>query len=151
MTTVWENIWEAFKFACGIGFVLSIVLFFIASSFTIYDELLVKQTFYIGRNVNCDGINISDMQHLTTKGYSMLPTLTPNSTYIYIEATNKTIYNAGDMVVYEVNGSRRLHRIVGVYPDKIITKGDNNKYVDEAINESQIKEVVCGIIYGGII
>ena len=94
---------------------------------------------------------ISDMQHLTTKGYSMLPTLTPNSTYLYVLATNKTIYNAGDMVVYEVNGSRRLHRLVGVYPDKIITKGDNNKYVDEAINESQIKEVVCGIIYGGII
>lgn len=53
----------------------------------------------------------------------------------------------GQICVYGVNGFRVIHRIVGKTSNgKFIFRGDNNYLPDPLVNESQIEDVVIGIV-----
>jgi hypothetical protein len=38
------------------------------------------------------------------------------------------------------------HRVIGVYNDYVVTKGDNNLYSDDRLYYRDIKAVVCGVL-----
>lgn len=56
--------------------------------------------------------------------------------YIVINKTDD--YKVGDVVTYEKNGYYITHRIVEIDDDKLVTKGDANNVVDEAITRNSV-------------
>ena len=70
-------------------------------------------------------------------GNSMLSILRPGD-YLIIEPTSIAAIHPGDVVVYQgVNRSGEpddvVHRVVAVTPDGLVTRGDNNPQVDDAL------------------
>lgn len=57
----------------------------------------------------------------------------------YILVHKESDYSIGDVITYENNGSYITHRIIKQEDDTIITKGDANTLIDEAIEISQVK------------
>jgi len=83
---------------------------------------------------------------------SMDPVLDEDNLVLEIMPDNPGEVQVGDIVIYELNGERIIHRVIEVGADKdawyIIAKGDNNAVPDpEKIRWSQIRGVVVGIIY----
>ena len=82
---------------------------------------------------------------------SMEPTIKSNE-MIIIKEQNQ--YNKGDIVTYKNSFNGLItHRIVRVEEDTVITQGDNNTNVDEAIKKSDIQgkvilhSAILGFIY----
>lgn len=81
----------------------------------------------------------------------MEPTIKSNE-MIIIKEQNQ--YNKGDIVTYKNSFNGLItHRIVRVEEDTVITQGDNNTNVDEAIKKSDIQgkvilhSAILGFIY----
>ena len=84
-------------------------------------------------------------------GESMLPNLKPNDMIYYIK-TDKI--NVTDIIVYKNSqGTKTIHRVVGVYDNNYITKGDNNDFIDWEENitkENILGKMVFRIPFGSI-
>ena len=80
------------------------------------------------------------------KGTSMLPTFKMGD-YVYIQKATEKI-KIGDIVVFYANSELVLHRAVHIFGDYIITKGDNNNYLDSPMKPNQILGVVESNING---
>lgn len=82
---------------------------------------------------------------------SMDPVFDKGSNAIQIEPKSKEELNVGDIITYDSNGKKIIHRIIEINNDGewyAITKGDNNKKQDPGkIRFNQIEKVVVGIIY----
>ena len=78
---------------------------------------------------------------LKVKGASMMPTVQDGSECLCVK---KESYDVGDIVFFfaEINGEIMgiSHRIVMMSEDKIVTKGDNNDFLDPPMTE---KSVIC--------
>lgn len=61
-------------------------------------------------------------------GVSMLPTFKPGQVLVVQPVVNKLV--PGDVVVYADMHSYSVHRVIGVTPQGLITRGDNNRLVD---------------------
>ncbi len=81
--------------------------------------------------------------------HSMEPTLNKNSNALI---QPKKDFEVGDIVLYQTQNTRIIHRIIAKNQDQegtyFILKGDNSKEIDpEKIRENQIQGVVVAIIY----
>lgn len=70
---------------------------------------------------------------------SMEPTLNVNDLVIVKKIDN---INVGDIVVYQSGDDLILHRVITLYGDTVVTKGDANNTADEPFSRDQIKGVV---------
>lgn len=92
----------------------------------------------------CKGHTLSDMEErLPSTGVSMLPSM-DSTTYPYVVKYNSSrAIVPGDIVV----STNFTHRVLGVYTDYLVTKGDNNQYYDYPyINESNVAYIVCALV-----
>lgn len=86
-------------------------------------------------------------------GNSMYPTLKNND---FLIASKTTDVKVGDIICFEQNGKLIVHRVIYKNQDKLITKGDFNKFQDEKISIKQIrgkvvyKSSVIGFIYSNL-
>ena len=76
---------------------------------------------------------------------SMAPTINA-SDLIIVKKDNKV--EIKDIITYEKNGEYITHRIVDLYKDTLVTKGDANNTKDEAIKKEQIVGKVVKVIPG---
>ncbi len=80
---------------------------------------------------------------LNVKGTSMSPTIQDNSRCLCVK---KESYVVGDIVFFfaEINGQFHgiTHRIVAINSEVILTKGDNNDFLDPPMTKESI---VCSI------
>jgi len=85
------------------------------------------------------------MMVFRTLGSSMFPTIKSNSRCLCMQ---KPSYQVNDIVVFfqNINGDYRgvAHRIIDKEGEDILTKGDNNNFVDIPLSEN---EVLCSIPY----
>lgn len=103
-----------------------------------YDMLTFETTSKI-----CDK-SISDYKQSSPSiGISMMPTIRPSSTILYVDYDSSMQLVEGDIIYTDNFG----HRVISVYEDYVVTKGDNNKVIDEPTPLSEIKYVVCGVLY----
>jgi len=77
-------------------------------------------------------------------GTSMYPTIHPGD-YLLIDTTPEDL-KIGEIVVYYRNGELIGHRIIRIYGDTYILKGDNNPVIDLPAYKSQIVGEVEQII-----
>lgn len=82
---------------------------------------------------------------VTTTGLSMAPTIFQGNTVLMREYRNETL-KEGQIISYTVGNVSISHRIIAVYSDYVITKGDNN-IVSESVNITDIHYLVVGILY----
>ncbi|MBQ3783606.1 MAG: helix-turn-helix transcriptional regulator [Lachnospiraceae bacterium] len=72
---------------------------------------------------------------LLLKGKSMEPTFFEGNSVVVVPA--ERIY-IDDIILFEVRGTVVFHRVVQIFGDWIITKGDNHMYCDDMIHRSQV-------------
>ncbi|HUS94763.1 MAG TPA: signal peptidase I [Patescibacteria group bacterium] len=67
-------------------------------------------------------------------GVSMMPTLCEQD-LLEVQLCNDLSVRVGDVIVFRMPGQRTItvHRIIGIKPDGIRTKGDNNDYEDPCL------------------
>ena len=70
-------------------------------------------------------------------GHSMVPTFYPGDT-VMLESMKMNTVSPGDIIIFELDENIVIHRVVDIYEDKVITKGDHNKYLDPMINVNNI-------------
>jgi hypothetical protein len=116
----------------------------------VYNYTYVPQdSFYysLSKSEQCAGVRVADMADLGFVGMSMLPSIDPSSRGLTVPFDENKRLVPGDVVVFENNGSIVFaHRVVGVYSDYVVTKGDNNRVEDARVNLSSITRVVCGVL-----
>ena len=80
-------------------------------------------------------------------GLSMAPTIFAGNTLMVKEYRSQEL-KEGQILCYQKKGmeSMACHRILTIYPDRLIVKGDNNRYA-ESINRSDILAMVVGVKY----
>lgn len=80
---------------------------------------------------------------------SMLPTIDSGHYGLGINVSSMSNITVGDVVIYkDLNNTPILHRVYNILNEThIITKGDNNKILDEPININQVEYKLVGIIY----
>lgn len=66
---------------------------------------------------------------------SMEPVLSVNDLIVINKKDN---YQVGDIIVYRFNNELIVHRIVKINQEQIVTKGDANKYEDNAISLDKV-------------
>ena len=89
---------------------------------------------------------LGDYNFYNVNGVSMSPGLTAGDTIIC--DTTITDYELGQIIVFiDHENSTVAHRIKAIYPDFILTRGDNNQYDDAKITEDNILCVVVGVLY----
>ncbi len=71
----------------------------------------------------------SDSIHLTVVGTSMAPVLQPGDEAIVKPVSPDTLYH-GDLIVIRGHSRGFLHRYLGMWRGKIMTKGDGRRYLD---------------------
>ena len=81
----------------------------------------------------------------TIMGVSMKPTLSEGNTIICDSSITK--YESGMIISFQKDDKDITHRIKAVYPNYVITQGDNNMRDDGRINLDQINCVVIGVCY----
>lgn len=64
----------------------------------------------------------------------------------YILIITKKEYHKGDVVTYRKGKNFITHRIIEKNGDRVVTKGDANNTIDEAIT---VKDIVGSVIYSG--
>jgi len=101
----------------------------------------------------CKDVNPDELTVIEAQGISMQP-------YLFgwykplIKNPSGVGYVEGDYVLYETSGGLNIHRVDGVYHDKIIVCPTNDPTMDEGmtlcdvISPSQITGVMCGALYG---
>jgi signal peptidase I len=72
---------------------------------------------------------------IKVNGNSMAPTLLENDVVQIVKANHLAI---NDVVLYCIEGKYVLHRIVDIFGDFIITKGDNNNFADHVITKDNV-------------
>lgn len=85
-----------------------------------------------GLCVNCirEEIDKKGEIQLQVHGNSMLPTLC-DEVYITIEKCNTYKIKIGDVVAYLLSFNKIIvHRVIQVRKNYVLTKGDNNKFID---------------------
>lgn len=71
------------------------------------------------------------------KGYSMYPLFNP-SDIVAISSVNRD-FKVGDIIVFFTSTNKLIiHRIVFIYGNTILTKGDNNFWIDPVISHDQV-------------
>jgi hypothetical protein len=96
------------------------------------------------KSQQCKGQTIKNMiETIGPQGNSMLPAIDHTNKLLVVQYKQSTPLVAGDIVF--VN-NRFTHRIVVVYDEYVITKGDNNEEADEIVYKEEITHVVCGIM-----
>ena len=105
------------------------------------DSFTSNVTLYTSRDISEIG-EIYTTQ-LRVIGTSMLPTIQDNSQCLCVK---KESYNVGDIILFfaDINGKFLgiAHRIVAINSEKIITKGDNNPFLDSPMTKNSI---ICSI------
>lgn len=72
-------------------------------------------------------LNAGEKGNFSVYGNSMYPTIKDGQ--IVTICTDKN-YNIGDIIAYYVNNHIIVHRIIFVRKNYVLTKGDNNNYID---------------------
>ena len=100
----------------------------------------VKQDYCVNKYKNDKDITIKN-----SWGTSMKPTISHSNKIICDKSINK--YESGMIISFENKNKNITHRIKAVYPNYVITQGDNNMQDDGRINLDQINCVVIGVCY----
>lgn len=80
------------------------------------------------------------------RGPSMEPTIFPGNTVLLRPLAENAALEEGQIVRFTIENRTYVHRIVAVYDDQIVTKGDNSLST-EAVARSDITHVVVGVLY----
>lgn len=72
---------------------------------------------------------------LSLTGRSMEPTLFEGNTITVVPADR---IDVGEIILYEFDNNIILHRVVDVYKNWIVTKGDSHEFCDDVIHRSQV-------------
>lgn len=83
-------------------------------------------------NVLTDALKSHEGIWITVHGSSMLPTIKDGQRVFLVPASQ---YSIGDIIAYKVetpNGVQHIfvHRVIFVRKTYVLTKGDNNSYID---------------------
>ena len=86
----------------------------------------------IDENILINALNPNDGIWLTVNGSSMLPNIKDGQRVFLVPASQ---YSIGDIIAYKVNVSDNVqhifvHRVIFVRKNYVLTKGDNNSYID---------------------
>ncbi|MTK10025.1 MAG: hypothetical protein F8N38_23495 [Hungatella sp.] len=73
--------------------------------------------------------------NIKTQGFSMQPTINEGES---IELIKPYHLKPGDIILFEVQNTLVLHRIIEIYDQYIVTKGDNHDYSDHYISKKNI-------------
>lgn len=66
----------------------------------------------------------------------------------YVIARINDGYDVGDVVMFKYGNNYIAHRVIEVYDDEILTKGDNNKTADVKIKKTDVVGPVVKVISG---
>ncbi len=94
---------------------------------------------------NNNRLIINDVYCHNVEGSSMNPTLFEGNTICFRKYNGEEL-KQGNIIHFETNKTRGAHRIMAVENDKIVVRGDNNKY-DEIINKSDVKGILVLALY----
>jgi hypothetical protein len=98
-------------------------------------------------------LDIPDVQTgVVAASKSMDPFLDKNTVVLEVPPKASTDIKVGDIIIYELQGVRIVHRVVSIDTDEsgwfATTKGDNNPKPDpDPVRFSQVKGIVVGVIY----
>ena len=94
-----------------------------------------------------DYVNMFGYTYFDIVTGSMVDTINIDD-YVFVKLTNNIKEN--DIISYKADGIIVTHRVIKMYDDKIITKGDNNNVIDKAITKDDVvgKVVYIGKGYG---
>ncbi len=80
------------------------------------------------------------------RGPSMEPTIFPGNTVLLRPLAENAPLEEGQIVRFTLGNRTYVHRIVAVYDDEVITKGDNS-LTTETVARQDITHVVVGVLY----
>lgn len=103
---------------------------------------------YVERSEQCMNAQINTMSYRVLKGMSMQPTWFDGDTALAVPYNKSRRLVSGDIVSVRIDERKnRAHRVVSVYEDYFLMKGDNNEERDEEkYNYSDINAVICGVL-----
>lgn len=84
-------------------------------------------------------LNYGELILLDVSGNSMFPTIRDNSKCL---CEKRKDLKVGDIIGFVSNDNGILHRIISIDSEKIVTKGDNNDFIDYPIKRA---DVLCKI------
>ena len=83
---------------------------------------------------------------LTITGYSMQPTLFKGNNLKAVKFEDWMLNDLeGCIILFDVEGTKVIHRVKGVYENHVITQGDNLNYDDGKIPIKDIEYVLTGV------
>lgn len=78
---------------------------------------------------------------------SMDPTLDKEAVILRYKPNNISEIYVGDIVSFQFYDDIIIHRVIGIKDNKLLTKGDNNKWNDGWIEFEKVKGKLVAIIY----
>lgn len=122
--------------------IIFIVLIVILSSMS---YSLFKKTVFQNNLFPNHVIDIEYDKEVEVKGMSMFPTFSSGNLVLLREYDNEEL-SEGQIICYRNQENTACHRIISIYKDKILLKGDNNNY-EEEISYDEINYIVVGVMY----
>lgn len=121
-----------------VNFLLNILIF-------IFGVILLASIYtnFQTRVLNNDYTNFFGYSIFEVQTGSMEPVISPGD-WIVVKLTDDIKLN--DIITYKLNNDFITHRVVEVYSDGYVTKGDANNAKDDSINSKQIIGVVSTIL-----
>lgn len=83
-----------------------------------------------------------------TKGHSMRPMLRQNRDLVIIEPQEGRLRRF-DTALYKRGGKYILHRVIKVYPEDYVFRGDNNYFTEPGIRDSEIIGILTAFVRKG--
>jgi len=91
---------------------------------------------------------VKNVETMKVNGISMQPTLfTGNRLILKKFSGGISDLREGQIVWVETQPEGWIHRIKGIYPEYILTQGDNSPIADAKIQANQIKYIIVGVLY----
>ena len=78
---------------------------------------------------------------------SMDPTLDKEATILRYKPKNISYIHIGDIISFDFDNEIIIHRVIEIKENKLLTKGDNNKWNDGWIDFKEVKGKLLAIIY----
>jgi signal peptidase I len=103
---------------------------------------------FVEPSQQCKGKRVGEMYHDKLMGYSMQPAIFGHDTLLTVPYQKHKPVVSGDIIIFSQGDSWVVHRVIAVYPEYVITKGDFNQVADQNVAYKQIIGIVCGVLKG---
>ncbi len=132
-------------YGLAIAFAFTFIMFFLGDNNIYANSFIQAHHTDVSYTYEDNKIIINDVYCYNVEGSSMNPTLFEGNTICFKEYNGEKL-KQGNIIHFEANETRGVHRIIAVESDKIVVRGDNNKY-DEIINHSEVKGILVLALY----